>query len=120
QNRFDFVLIDAQAGAAEMAQVAMSRKVADEVVIVSDYDPVSAAGVERLRAHLREDLTSERTSILLKQVLPETKSFAGFVEGERLLSPVAWHAEISRRRPAMGTERGDHKPYVLPPLKYMC
>src|SRR4029079_7420090 len=97
-----------------------SRKVADEVVIVSDYDPVSAAGVERLRAHLREDLTSERTSILLNKVLPETKSFAGLVEGERLLSPVAWHAEISRRRPAMGTERDDHTLSVLRTLKDLC
>lgn len=120
QNRFDFVLIDAQAGAAEMAQLAMSRKVAEEVVIVSAYDPVSAAGVERLRAQLREDLTSERTSILLNKVLPETKSFAGFVEGERLLSPVAWHAEISRCRPAMGTERDDHTLSVLRTLKDLC
>jgi cellulose biosynthesis protein BcsQ len=30
RQRFDFILIDAQAGAAELAQIAMSRRVADE------------------------------------------------------------------------------------------
>ena len=69
--KYDFILIDAQAGADDMGQIAMSRKVSDEVVIVSEYDPMSAAGVERLKALLRDDLTYERTWVLLNKILPE-------------------------------------------------
>jgi hypothetical protein len=125
RNRFDFILIDAQAGVAEMAQVAMSRKVADEVVVVSEYDPVSAAGVDRLRVQLGEDLIRERTWILLNKIPPGTKSFAGFVEAARYLSPIPWHAEIANvcagGRLGMGTEAADgHTLPVLRTLKSLC
>jgi MinD-like ATPase involved in chromosome partitioning or flagellar assembly len=126
RHRFDFILIDAQTGAAEMAQIAMSRKVADEVVIVSESDRISAAAVERLRAQLREDLTSDRAWILLNKVPPElAKSPVDFLEDARYLGPIPWETEAARtharRRLALDTETGnDYALSILRTLKGLC
>jgi septum site-determining protein MinD len=127
RHRFDFILIDAQAGAAEMAQIAMSRKVADEVVVVSETDRISAAAVERLRAQLREDLTSDRAWILLNKVPPSelAKSSADFLENARYLGPIPWETEAARtqarRRLALDTETGnDYALSILRTLKGLC
>jgi cellulose biosynthesis protein BcsQ len=124
--KYDFILIDAQAGADDMGQIAMSRKVSDEVVIVSEYDPMSAAGVERLKALLRDDLTYERTWVLLNKILPEfAKSFSDFLEVARYLNPIPWDADVvraySRRKLAIDTETGnEHTIAVLTTLKGLC
>ena len=126
RHRFDFILIDAQAGAAEMAQIAMSRKVADEVVIVSENDRISAFAVERLRAQLREDLTGDRAWILLNKVPPEfAKSSADFLENVKYLGPIPWETESARtharRRLALDTETGNDYPLsILRTLKGLC
>lgn len=126
RHRFDFILIDAQTGAAEMAQIAMSRRVADEVVIVSESDRMSAAAVERLRAQLREDLTGGRAWILLNKVPPElAKSPADFLEDARYLGPIPWEAEVARtharRKLALDTETGnDYALSILRTLKDLC
>lgn len=125
RNQFDFIFIDAPTGAAEMAQIAMSRKVTDEVVIVSEYDSISAAGVERLRAQLREDLTSNRSWILLNKIHPETKSFAHFGAAAKFLSPIPWDAQVGtaygRRKLAIDSEaKNDHTLSVLRALKTLC
>lgn len=123
---YDFIFIDAQAGADEMAQIAMSRNVSDEVVIVSEYDPMSAAGVERLKALLREDLTYDRTWVLLNKILPEfAKSFSDFLEVAKYLSPIPWDAEVvrayARRRLAIDTDTGnEHTLSVLQTLRGLC
>lgn len=109
-----------------MAQIAMNRKVSDEVVIVSEYDPMSAAGVERLKALLREDLTYDRTWVLLNKILPEfAKSFTDFLEVAKYLSPIPWDAEVvrayARRRLAIDTDTGnEHTLSILQTLKGLC
>jgi len=126
RQRFDFILIDAQAGAAELAQIAMSRKVADEVVIVCEYDRISAAGVERLKAQLREDLSDDRAWILLNKISPEVvKSTADFHESTRHLGPIPWDAEVFRnyakRSLAINSETENaHTLAVLRTLKVLC
>jgi cellulose biosynthesis protein BcsQ len=126
RHRFDFILIDAQTGAAEMAQIAMSRKVADEVVLVSESDRMSAAAVERLRAQLRDDLATDRAWILLNKVPPElAKSPADFLEDARYLGPIPWETEVARtharRRLALDTETGnDYALSILRTLKDLC
>jgi MinD-like ATPase involved in chromosome partitioning or flagellar assembly len=127
RHRFDFILIDAQTGAAEMAQIAMSRKVADEVVVVSETDRISAAAVERLRAQLREDLTSDRASILLNKVPPSelANSPADFLENAKHLGPIPWETEVARtharRGLALDTEAGnDYALSILRTLKGLC
>src|SRR6185295_13139004 len=60
-NKYDYIFLDAQAGSDVYAQTAMKRRISTEVVIVSEYDPLSAAGVERLKALFRDDLTYDRT-----------------------------------------------------------
>ena len=123
REEYDFILIDAQAGADDMGRIAMSRKVSDEVVIVSEYDPMSAAGVERLKALLREDLTYDRTWVLLNKILPEfAKSFSDFMEVAKYLSPIPWDASVvrayARRQLAIDTDTGnEHTISVLQTLK---
>ena len=120
---YDYIFIDAQAGTDDMALVVMNRTVSDEVVIVSEYDPMSAAGVERLKAMQPKDLTYDRTWVLLNKILPEfAKSFGDFMEVAKYLPPIPWDAEVvrayARRRLAINTDTGtDHTLSVLQTLK---
>ncbi len=111
RDRYNYIFLDAQAGSDVFAQTAMSRDISDEVVIVSEYDPISAAGVERLKSILSADLTYDRTWILLNKMLPEfVKKFSEFLSVARYVSPVPWGAEVvrafARRRLALNTEEG--------------
>jgi septum site-determining protein MinD len=111
REEYDFIFIDSQAGADRMARISMDRAISDEVIIVTEYDPMSAAGVERLKAALREDLTYDRTWILLNKILPEfVKSFSDFLSVAKYLSPIPWNAEVvrsyARRNLAINSEAG--------------
>jgi cellulose biosynthesis protein BcsQ len=97
RNKFDFIFVDAQAGSDEFAEIAVSEDVSDQVVIVSEYDPISAAGVERLKALFRESLTYRRTWVLLNKMLPDfIKSFSDFLEIAKYLTPLPWNADVVR------------------------
>ena len=109
---YDYIFIDAQAGSDEYSRVGMSRDISDEVLIISEYDPMSAAGVERLKSISSEELTYERTWILLNKMLPDfIKSFSDFLEIARYLSPVPWNKDVvlayARRRLALDFEVGN-------------
>lgn len=112
RSEFDYVLLDAQAGADFYASVAMGKEISDTVVLVAEYDPMSAAGLERLKGLLRDDLTYARTWILLNKILPEfAKQFSDFLEVARYLSPIPWDADVvrayARRRLALDTTKGN-------------
>ena len=77
RKSYDVVILDAQAGADTYARVAMSRSVSDEVVIVSEYDPLSAAGVEMMKRSIGDDLGYARTWILLNKILPSSLGSSG-------------------------------------------
>jgi cellulose biosynthesis protein BcsQ len=112
RNDYDFIFFDAQAGADVYARSCMRRDVSDQVVIVSEYDPMSAAGVERLKAILRDDLTYERTWVLLNKMLPEfASSFSDFLEVAKYLSPIPWDSDVvrayARRKVPLNIENGN-------------
>ena len=112
RQSYDYIFLDAQAGADEYSRIAMSRDISDEVVIISEYDPMSAAGVERLKNLFPKDLTYERTWILLNKMLPDfVKSFSDFLEIARYLTPVPWNEQVvlayARRRLALDFEMGN-------------
>lgn len=95
RDNFDFVLIDAQAGADTVALEA--ARVSDEVVLVAEYDPISAQGVKRLEQLEPSIFAPERTWILYNKVLPELATTIGnLLRVERHLSPVPWNAEVVR------------------------
>ncbi len=109
---YDYILLDAQAGSDFCASVAIRKGVSDLVILVAEYDPMSSAGVERLKALFRDDLTYARTWILLNKILPEfAKNFGDFLEVARYLSPIPWDADVvrayARRRLALDTENGN-------------
>lgn len=112
RERFDFVFLDAQAGSDAFAHGAMRRDISDQVILVSEYDPLSAAGVERLKALFPEDLSYERTWILLNKMLPDIASKYGeFFEVARYLPPITWDADVvrayARRSLALDLEYGN-------------
>jgi len=112
RENYDYILLDAQAGADVYASIAMNKQISDVVVLVAEYDPMSAAGIERLKGLMRDDLTYARTWILLNKVLPEfAKNFSDFLEVARYLSPIPWDADVvrayARRRLALDTENGN-------------
>lgn len=110
RDGFDYIILDAQAGSDVYAAVSM--KLADRVVIVSEYDPLSAAGVERLKAIFPKELAYERTWVLLNKMLPElVRSYSDFMEVARYLRPIPWDADVvraySRRSLALDLEHGN-------------
>lgn len=109
---FDYVLLDAQAGISDASKIAMSPRVSDTVVLVSEYDPMSNAGIERLKARLPDELDASRTWILLNKLLPEFVSkFSEFLSVARYLPPIPWTADVvraySRRRLALDFRAGN-------------
>ncbi|BAN00542.1 hypothetical protein YM304_02280 [Ilumatobacter coccineus YM16-304] len=92
---FDYVLLDLQAGADPVAvQAAMH---ADDVVIVSEFDPVSIQGVKRLERLYPEAFAKESTWILYNKVLPEiAKRMTDILRIERKLPAMPWTVEVVR------------------------
>lgn len=113
---YDFIFLDAQAGADIHAEIAVRH--ASKVVIVTEYDPISAEGVERLKRLFSGPLEGVETWTLFNKVLPEFTSMrADFLELVRLLPPVAWDADVirsfTRRELAVDTEAGNPYTFVL-------
>lgn len=112
REHYDLIFLDAQAGADEHSRVAMSKEVSDEVVIVSEYDLMSSAGVERLKQIVGQDLDFSRTAILLNKMLPQfVEKFSEFLSVANYLPPIPWNAEVvrayARRKLALDLERGN-------------
>ena len=92
---FDVVLIDAQAGVDEYAQI--SAELSDVHIIVSEYDPVSAQGIDRLKILFAEEMQPDNTFILFNKVLPEFAELIGSgLAIARYLPPIPWDAEVVR------------------------
>jgi cellulose biosynthesis protein BcsQ len=109
---YDYVLLDAQAGADPIAAIAMGSDISDRVVLVSEYDPLSAAGAERLKSLFPDDLAYERTWMLINKMLPEFAPSVGeFLQIARYLSPIPWEADVVRayaqRTLALDLEHGN-------------
>jgi chromosome partitioning protein len=97
RDHYDYIFLDTQAGSDQFARVALSPRICDNVVIVSEYDPMSAAGIERLKALFSEELAFQRTWILLNKLLPDfVRSFSEFLEVARYLTPIPWNADVVR------------------------
>jgi len=112
RDEFDYIFIDAQAGSDFYSSVAINKKVSDEVIIVSEYDPLSAAGVEKLKGMFRDDLTYNRTWYLLNKMIPEfIQSFSDFLEIAKYLNPIPWDADVvrayARRRLPLDLDNGN-------------
>ncbi len=112
RDDFDFILLDAQAGISPASKAAMSPENSDLVILASEYDPMSNAGIERLKARLPNELDVGRTWILLNKLLPEFVSkFSEFLSVARYLPPIPWTADVvraySRRRLALDFENGN-------------
>lgn len=109
---YDFLIIDAQAGSDAASLASTSADVSDLVVLVSEYDPMSAAGIERLKSLSPNTLNYERTYTLINKMLPEfSKSFHDFFSMSHYLPPVPWTEEAVRayanRQLAIDTEKGN-------------
>ncbi|MHA1360818.1 MAG: MinD/ParA family ATP-binding protein, partial [Candidatus Helarchaeota archaeon] len=112
KDDYQYIFIDTQAGLNFYTQVAINREISHEVVIISEYDPMSAAGVEYMKGQLREDLTYARTWVLLNKMIPDfVKSFSDFLEVAKYPSPIPWNEEVvrayARRRLALDLEKGN-------------
>ena len=106
---YDYIFLDAQAGSDAYAEITI--RASDEAVIVSEYDPVSFAGVDRLKTIFAEIMPYEKRWILYNKVLPEYAKKIGETRlEERYLPPIPWDAEVvrafSQRRLALDTDKG--------------
>jgi MinD-like ATPase involved in chromosome partitioning or flagellar assembly len=110
----DYVLLDAQAGSDEYAKVAASF--GHNVVIVSEFDPISAQGVDRLKILFSGVMRPDNTWILYNKVLPE---FASAIREAlvitRVLPPLAWSADVIRSfaQRTLAVDFENPNPYTL-------
>ena len=112
KSAYDVIFLDAQAGCDACARMAMSASISDEVVIVSEYDPLSAAGIEMMKRVVGEDLGYARTWILVNKILPEFVSdFGEFTSITKYLPPIPWDADVVRsyaqRKLALDLQKGN-------------
>jgi septum site-determining protein MinD len=112
RSSYDVILLDAQAGSDKYSRLAMDKNISDEVIIVSEYDPLSAAGIERLKQVVGDDLNYTRTWVLLNKMLPEfIEKFSEFLSITKYLPPIPWNAEVVRsyakRKLALDVEKGN-------------
>ena len=119
---FDYILIDCQAGSDIHSEMVIDDKISDEIIIVSEYDPISAAGIERMKGLFGKQLTYERTWVLLNKVLPEFAELnEDFLEISRYLPPIIWDSEVvkryARKEIALDFENGNE--YTLSIIKLL-
>lgn len=94
-SSYDVIFIDAQAGSDAYAQIAAGFSYLN--IIVSEYDPVSAQGIDRLKIIFHKELTPPTTYTLFNKVLPEFSATIG--DGlaiARYLPPIPWDADVVR------------------------
>lgn len=114
KEKYDFIFLDAQAGTDSFAKIA--AEVSDQCVIVSEYDPVSAQGIERLKVLFASVIDPGSTWTLFNKVLPEFTTAIG--EGlsiARYLTPIPWDADVVRAfaRRDLAINMKSPNPYTL-------
>lgn len=91
----DFIFLDAQAGSDVYARASM--EFADDVVFVTEFDPISSKGVERLKHVFADVLVDKNSWILFNKILPEFVSTISDILGiAGYLSPIPWDPEVIR------------------------
>lgn len=90
---FDYIIFDTEAGAEETNKIAFKHS--EIVVIVSEFDPMSSEGIDRLKRLYSKELTYEKTFILFNKILPEFSDILGkFTTITKYLSPIHWDKEV--------------------------
>ena len=94
-GEYDVILIDNEAGIEPFCH---GRRVhSDRVVIVSEFDPISYDGINRIRQLHGDVLPSRDTWVLFNKVLPEfANSISDNLATIKYLPPVAWNAAVVR------------------------
>ena len=110
RRKYDFIFLDSQAGSDIYTKIAIES--ADENIIVSEFDPLSLAGVDRLKRFFPDSLSYDKTWILFNKVLPDiAESISDNFYIAKYLSPIPWYAEVIRsivqRKLAIDTEKGN-------------
>ena len=111
---YDIILLDAQAGANSFAKVAAS--LADQVVIVTEFDPISFQGVDRLKILFSSVIDPSSTWILYNKILPEFATAIG--EGlifAQVLPPIPWDVDVVRAfaQRELAINMDDPNPYTF-------
>jgi len=122
KETFDYVLIDCQAGVDIHTEIVVKDTISDEIIIVSEFDPISAAGIERLKGLFHKESIYNRSWVLLNKVLPELAVTSNdFLEITRYLPPIIWTSEVvkkySRKELALDFEIGNE--YTLNIVKLL-
>jgi len=94
-SSYDYILLDAQAGSDSYAKIAAS--ISSRIVIVSEFDPISLQGVDRLKVLFSTVFDHSNTWVLYNKILPEFATAIG--EGlviAQVLPPIPWDADVVR------------------------
>jgi cellulose biosynthesis protein BcsQ len=117
KSNYNYIIIDTQAGIESCTEKVIKNS--DIIIIVSEYDPISAEGVERFKRLFWAALAQKEVWILINKILPEfsnsfgqiSKSLESFWEMAKYLSPIPWDADVVRalahRKLAVDTEKGN-------------
>lgn len=110
EDDFDYIFLDAQAGTDQFASISIENST--EVIVVSEYDPMSAQGIERMRILFQKQIANKPVWVLFNKVLPEfTSALGDFLAVARYLNPIPWDADVVRayvrRRSPIDMTRGN-------------
>ena len=93
---YDVVIIDTEPGTEEFTRSVITA--ADRAVIVSEFDPMSASGVERLKATFQQAWPLGHTYVLVNKLLPElAKIESNYFTAFDHLPPIPFDFEVMRR-----------------------
>ena len=112
-DKYDYIVLDAQAGTDSYSRAAM--KAADKIVIVTEFDPISVQGILRMKKQLGDGLSPQKTFVLMNKVLPEFAAASGemreFLTELPILPPIPWDIDLVRayvkRTLAVDVDRGN-------------
>ena len=94
-EEYDIVLIDNEAGIEQSAVAAAAQS--DRVVIVSEFDPISYDGINRIQRLHGDALPTRNTWVLFNKVLPDfANSISDNLATIKYLPPVAWNVAVVR------------------------
>jgi MinD-like ATPase involved in chromosome partitioning or flagellar assembly len=95
EHEAEVIIIDAEAGLESSTQAAIA--LADRAVIVTEFDPMSATGVERLRSGFASAWPTDGTYILVNKILPELARIeSDYFVAWRHLPPIPFDFAVMR------------------------
>ena len=94
-NQYDVIILDTEAGTEITTRACI--EVSDKAVIVTEFDPLSASGVERLKFNFDDSWPKNETYVIVNKLLPEYANIqSDYFTAWNHLPPIPFDFEVMR------------------------